>query len=59
MIKTLIAVPIFNEEDSIEHCLNSLLEFIRDSKNYNYEIACFNDGSTDRTSKILEKYDLG
>ena len=57
MIKTLIAVPIFNEEDSIEHCLNSLLEFIRDSKNYNYEIACFNDGSTDRTSKILEKYD--
>ena len=56
MIKTLIAVPIFNEEGSIEDCLDSLLEVTRDSKNYNYEIACFNDGSTDRTSKILDKY---
>ena len=32
------------------------MEVTRDSKNYNYEIACFNDGSTDRTSKILDKY---
>ena len=56
MVKTLIAVPIFNEEDSIENCISSLLEITRDSGIFNYEIACFNDGSTDNTFNVLNQY---
>ncbi|AXY25304.1 glycosyl transferase family A [Suicoccus acidiformans] len=47
-----IIVPIFNTEHYLAECLDSLLsQGITD-----YEIICINDGSTDNSLEILEKY---
>lgn len=46
--KTLVIIPAYNEEKSIVHTVNSIL-----STKYDYII--INDGSTDRTAKLLEE----
>ena len=47
-----VILPIFNQEKYLPTCLDSLL-----SQTYqNLEIICVNDGSTDESLKILEKY---
>lgn len=47
-----VIVPIYNVEDYLEKCLKSLL-----SQTYSdLEIICVNDGSTDKSSHIVEKY---
>ena len=55
MIKTdlvSIIIPVYNGEKYIEKCLNSIL-----SQTYkNIEVIIINDGSTDNTKKILEKF---
>lgn len=48
-----IIIPAYNVEKYIEQCLESV---INQKTKYSYEIICINDGSTDGTSKILEKY---
>ncbi len=48
-----IIVPIYNGEKSIERCLCSL----RGQTYKNIEILVVNDGSTDNTAKILNKYE--
>jgi glycosyltransferase involved in cell wall biosynthesis len=48
-----IIVPVYNVEDYIKKCLNSLLS--QDFKG-KYEILCVNDGSTDNSLEILKKY---
>lgn len=48
-----IIIPVYNVEKYIEQCLESV---INQKTKYSYEIICINDGSTDGTSKILEKY---
>jgi len=48
-----IIIPAYNVEEYIEQCLESV---INQKTKYSYEIICINDGSTDGTSKILEKY---
>lgn len=47
-----IIVPVYNGEKNIEKCINSILE----STYKNYEIIIINDGSTDKTIKILQKF---
>ena len=48
-----IIVPIYNAQDYIHVCLDSLLK-----QNYDdYEIICVNDGSTDNTLSILTEYE--
>ncbi len=47
-----VIIPIYNSENYIEKCLNSVL--FQDMNNY--EILCVNDGSTDRSLQILNKY---
>lgn len=49
-----IIVPCFNCEDSIRECLNSILN----QTFSDFEIIAIDDGSTDRTSSILDEYDL-
>lgn len=50
--KIAIIVPTYNNEDSIQKCLESII-----NQSYkNLEILVINDGSTDNTKKILEKY---
>ena len=52
MIKISIIVPIFNVENYIERCLNSLINQTLKE----IEIICINDGSTDNSLNILQKY---
>lgn len=47
-----IIIPIYNQADKLEACLNS----IKRQTYSNYEIIVINDRSTDRLSSIIEKY---
>lgn len=52
MPKITVLLPIFNAENYIESCLSSLIaQTFKD-----FEIIAINDGSTDRTLKILERF---
>ncbi len=47
-----IIVPIYNTEKYLEECLKSIV-----TQSYPYlEIICVNDGSTDKSSEIIEKF---
>lgn len=46
-----IIIPVKNEEDNIENCIKSCI----DSSYKNKEIIVVNDGSTDKTPRILER----
>ena len=48
-----IFVPCFNEEKNITTALNNIREAI---ENINYEILVVNDGSTDKTGDMAEKF---
>ena len=52
MPKLSILVPIFNVEKYLDECLNSLAkQTLKD-----VEVICINDGSTDGSSNILQRY---
>lgn len=52
MTSITIIVPVYNTENYIETCLKSLISQNLD----NFEIICINDGSTDNSFDILNKY---
>jgi len=54
-MKLSIAIPVYNEEESIEKVLQEIFETIPQIVK-DYEIIVVNDGSTDKTKEILEKY---
>ena len=49
-----IIIPIYNEERTLEKLLKSLVQYSH-SRN---QILIINDGSVDKTNKILKKYDF-
>ncbi len=51
MIKITVIIPIFNMEQYIEKCLNSILE----QSLKEIEIICIDDGSSDDTQKMIHK----
>lgn len=51
MLLSLI-IPVYNVEKHIESCLNSVISQNHDDM----EVICINDGSTDRSKDILNKY---
>ena len=51
-MKISIVISVFNEAGSIKNCLDSLLK----QELKDYEIIVINDGSTDRTTEILQEY---
>lgn len=53
-IKISVVVAVFNDEQHIEKCVLSVVN----QRYKNYELIVIDDGSTDGTSRILEKYDL-
>ena len=51
MIAFSVIIPVFNAEHYIEQCIRSVL-----SQNYpDYEIIIIDDGSDDRTNKLIQK----
>ena len=50
-----IIVPCYNVEKYVRQCLDSLL---LQKTEYKYRIICINDGSSDNTGGILDKYGL-
>jgi glycosyltransferase involved in cell wall biosynthesis len=51
-IKISVVIPIYNSEKYIEQCLDSIINQTLED----IEIICVNDGSTDNSSNILNKY---
>lgn len=51
-IKVSVVVPVYNVQDYLEQCLDSLVNQTLSE----IEIVCVNDGSTDSSPAILEKY---
>ncbi len=49
-----VIIPVYNAEKYIAECIES----IRSACDENIEIICVNDGSTDKTSSVLEKIQL-
>ena len=49
-----IIIPIWNDEKYLEECLDSCLD--QELPKNEYEVICVDDGSTDRTAEILQKY---
>ena len=47
-----VIVPVYNQEEFLEKCLDSLLN----QKYQDLEIICVNDGSTDGSQEILDRY---
>ena len=52
MVKVSLIIPIYNSQDYIARCLDSLLKQTLED----IEIVCINDGSTDKSLEILEEY---
>ena len=48
-----VIIPVYNNEEYLEKCLNSI---INQTTDYKYEIIVINDGSTDNSLDILKKY---
>ena len=48
-----VTVPVYNVEKYLERCLKSILN---QTFKGDYEIICVDDGSTDNSGKILDKY---
>lgn len=53
MIKISIIIPIYNVEDYIEKCFESI---IKQKNMYDAEIICIDDGSTDNSGLICDQY---
>ncbi len=54
MKKISFIVPVYNNEKTIEKTLNSILN--QNNKDIDFEIVVINDGSTDNSKNIIEKY---
>ena len=52
MVKVSVIVPVYNVENFLKECLDSIVN----QTLYDIEIICINDGSTDNSLAILESY---
>lgn len=53
-IEISIIIPVYNAVDTIIDCLNSLADQTFNAEFY--EVICINDGSTDKTTELLNNY---
>lgn len=51
-----IIVSVYNEEDSLDIFFKTIRQTMEQKKDYHYEIICVDDGSTDDTFSLLQKY---
>ena len=52
MVKVSVVIPFYNVEDYLQECLDSIINQTLDD----IEIICVNDGSTDNSLKIVERF---
>lgn len=52
-----IIVPVYNVQNYLDDCLQSLLNQGFEKQNIKYEIICIDDGSTDMSLNILQRYE--
>ncbi|MFV0208656.1 glycosyltransferase [Empedobacter falsenii] len=52
--KLSIIIPVYNTEEYLERCVNSVINCIQDGDSI--EILLINDGSTDNSQKIIDEY---
>lgn len=55
-MKLSIIVPVYNEKEAMVHCLNAVLS--QDYPKEDYEVIVVNDGSSDGTREVVEKYQV-
>ncbi|MAR56641.1 MAG: glycosyltransferase, partial [Rickettsiales bacterium] len=48
-----ILIPMYNEAESIEHCINTLTPIL-DAVDEDWEILCVDDGSVDASAAIVK-----
>ena len=51
-----IVFPVFNEQKRLKKSLNLIDKFLKKNKQKKIEIILVNDGSTDRSSYIINKF---
>ncbi len=51
-----IIVSVYNEEDSLDIFFKTIRQTMEQKTEYHYEIICVDDGSTDDTFSLLQKY---
>lgn len=56
MKKISILIPTYNEEDALEHLYQRIGKLANDNKKYDFEFLFADDGSTDKTLKIIKEY---
>ncbi len=54
-MKLSVIIPVYNEKENIENFLSEVIEFCR-GFSFPHEIIVVNDGSTDGTAEVLEKF---
>ena len=54
MVKFSIIIPVYNVEDYIEKCLDSVFNQTYE----NFEVIVVNDGTTDNSMDIVKRYDV-
>ena len=54
MVKLSIIIPVFNGQNYISDCLESVLK--QDFMNSEYEVIVINSGSTDKTQVIIDAF---
>lgn len=54
--KISVIIPMYFEEDVIEHCYARMTNSLSEINEYEYEIICIDDGSKDRSLGLLKEY---
>ncbi|HHY13874.1 MAG TPA: glycosyltransferase family 2 protein [Thermoanaerobacterales bacterium] len=60
-MKITALIPAYNEEENIEHTISGLLKLkkeFKEKRNIDFEIIVIDDGSSDNTRKIAQRYDV-
>ena len=53
-----ICIPVFNEEENLDALIENLRNFVKNKPSKNtFNIVFYDDGSTDNTLKVLDKYE--
>jgi glycosyltransferase involved in cell wall biosynthesis len=50
--KVSVIIPVYNVEKYLDHCINSILK----NSYRNIEVIAVDDGSTDKSGKVLKDY---